>query len=222
MQKGIRLVVTLILGGAIGAVPAFAFAAEQRTKGTAEAGEKPEGGSGKTPAGTVQRPGGGPAAAPLKGDIRLAPGYQAILGLATAMSFEKIKKKFDGLTGDAQVYELGVKLMPEIQNACANKSYSVQDQKRAGCTGNESLKQCMDKLYKHCVENWSLPGFSVGGAQHIPGLPQGGESPSHSTKQFREAAQKTATEARALSQMLNQYASQAEQNAKAFGHGGRR
>ena len=36
-------------------------------------------------------------------------------------------------------------------NNCLTKSYSVQDQQAAGCTGTETLNQCMDKLYKYCI-----------------------------------------------------------------------
>jgi len=39
---------------------------------------------------------------------------------------------------------------PYIKN-CLTKSYSVQDQQSAGCAGTDTVNQCMDKLYKHCI-----------------------------------------------------------------------
>ena len=158
---------------------------------------------------------GQPSAAPLKGEIRLTPTGQrgaAAHRLVRQIKFAKVNKQFNELSGNAQLYEMGVSLMPEIAKACAAEVYTVQDQKAAGCTGNETLNQCMDKLYKYCLENWSVAGISL---PKLPGLPSGG-SPGYSTKQFKEAAQASAAQARALSQMLNQYANQAEQNAKAF------
>lgn len=160
---------------------------------------------------------GKPSAAPLKGEIRLTPTGQrgaAALQLVRQITFKKINTQFSELSGNAKLYEMGVGWMPEIAKACAAKAYTGQDQKAAGCTGNETLNQCMDKLYKYCLENWSVAMISL---PKLPDLdaPSGG-SPGYSTKQFKEAAQASAAQARALSQMLNQYANQAEQNAKAF------
>lgn len=168
-----------------------------------------------TRAGAPQ-PEGKASAAPLKGEIRLSPAGQrgaSARGLVRQIKFDKINKLFAELSGNAKLYEMGVSLMPDIAKACDNKAYTAQDQKAAGCIGTESQNQCMDKLYKYCLENWSVAGFSLPTA--VDGLP-GVQLPGHSTKQFKEAAQASAAQARALSQMLNQYANQAEQNAKVF------
>ena len=108
--------------------------------------------------------------------------------------------------------------MPEIAKACSGKSYSVQDQKAAGCTGNETLNQCMDKLYKHCVETYSVSGISrpIGGVNPLTGSQGNSQTPGFSTKQFQQSAHMTSAEARALSQLLGQYANQVDQNAKAL------
>lgn len=157
-----------------------------------------------------------PAAVPLKGEIKLNPGsVRATTVRPAQVKFEQINKQFAALSGHAQTYEAGVGVMPSIQKSCSTKAYSVQDQKAAGCTGSESLDQCMDKLYKHCVATWSgsTPGLGVGSP--VPGGASGG-GVSVSTKKFKDAAQASAAQARALSQMLSQYALQAEQNAKSF------
>jgi hypothetical protein len=157
-----------------------------------------------------------PAAVPLKGEIKLKPGsVRATTVRPVPVKFDQINKQFGALAGNAQTYEAGVGLMPTIHQTCSTKAYSVQDQKAAGCSGNESLDQCTAKLYKHCVATWS-GGFSIGtGGSPVPGG-SGGVSVSYSTKKFKDAAQASVAQARALSQMLSQYALQAEQNAKSF------
>lgn len=42
---------------------------------------------------------------------------------------------------------------PHVKN-CLAKSYSVQDQQAAGCAGNDTVNQCMDKLYKYCIGSY--------------------------------------------------------------------
>ncbi len=165
-----------------------------------------------------------PAAAadlkPLQKPIQLAPAVKmrtTTPKLMLPVHFEQLAKQFHDLAGNAQEYEVGVATMPEIQKACAEKSYSVQDQMAAGCNGNETLNQCMEKVVHHCIETYSTSGMSwggvsVGGVEIAPG----GSTPTFSTQAFREAAGQTAAQARALSQKLQQYATQAERNAAAW------
>ena len=108
-----------------------------------------------------------------------------------------------------------------MKKTCADKAYTVQDQKAAGCTGADTVDQCAAKLYKHCVATASTPGFNLDlrGGPPIPGNPNpnpGIHTPGFSTQEYLQTAQATAARARALSQMLNQYAFQVEQNAKAL------
>ncbi|MEZ4601468.1 MAG: hypothetical protein R2940_16895 [Syntrophotaleaceae bacterium] len=138
--------------------------------------------------------------------------------LVLPVHFEQLASQYHELAGKAQEYEVGVAMMPEIQKACAEKSYSVQDQAAAGCNGNETLNQCMEKLVRHCIANYaagggiSWGGINIGGTEVAPG----GSTPSFSTESFRKAAEETAAKARALSQKLQQYASQADRNAAAW------
>lgn len=37
---------------------------------------------------------------------------------------------------------------------CANKSYSVQDQQNAGCLGSDTVDQCTNKLFRHCLSRY--------------------------------------------------------------------
>ncbi len=115
------------------------------------AAEERKGAQGKAP-GSSQAVSGGAKAAPLKGEIRLSPGLQRGVGrLMPQQSFDSLKKKYDEFSGNAQKYEYGAAQMPAITKECSTKAYSVQDQKAAGCSENDTLKQCMEKLYKHCV-----------------------------------------------------------------------
>ncbi len=157
-------------------------------------------------------------ARPLKDEIRLSPGLQrGVSGrrVLPQVSFDKLDQKFTEFSGNAKTYESGAKAMPEIAKQCAGKPYSVQDQKAAGCTGTDTLNQCMDKLYKHCIETYSFGGIDLG----LPGQISGespGKIPGFSTKQFQQSAKTAAAQARALSQLLAQYANEVEQNAKAL------
>jgi hypothetical protein len=42
-----------------------------------------------------------------------------------------------------------------VQDCCSpNKSFTVQDQKNAGCTDSDNVKLCMDKVIKHCISQY--------------------------------------------------------------------
>jgi hypothetical protein len=158
---------------------------------------------------------------PLQKPIQLAPAVKMRTKaprLMLPVHFEQLANQYHELAGKAQEYEVGVAMMPEIQKACAEKSYSVQDQAAAGCNGNETLNQCMEKLVRHCISNYTAGGGLSWGGINILGteVAPGGSTPTFSTEAFREAASQTAVKARALSQKLQQYATQAERNAAAW------
>jgi hypothetical protein len=44
---------------------------------------------------------------------------------------------------------------------CSIKAYSVQDQQAAGCKGNDTVEQCMEKLYDFCMSKLNQPGFQA-------------------------------------------------------------
>jgi hypothetical protein len=124
-----------------------------------------------------------------------------------------LNQKFTEFSGSAKSYESGSKTMTEVViKQCSDKSFTVQDQQAAGCTGTESLNQCMEKLYKHCVKTYSVAGLNLGGLNVID--KSSGRIPGFSTQQFLQSVQTAAAQARALSQLLNQYANEVEQNAK--------
>ncbi len=138
----------------------------------------------------------GSAAEPLKGEIRLSPGKVRAMG-SMLITLDGLNQKFTEFSRKAGGYEYGAKARSKIAKQCASKAYTVQDQKAAGCTGSDTVDQCMDKLYEHCLKVSSNPnGRDV------------------STLEFQEWAKRAAAEARALSRMLNQYADQADQTAK--------
>lgn len=158
---------------------------------------------------------------PLQKPIRLAPAVKMRAKapkLMLPVHLEQLAQQFHDLSAKAQEYEVGVAFMPEIQKACAEKSYSVQDQVAAGCNGNETLNQCMEKLVHHCVATYSTSSGLSWGSVNAPWgeIAPGGSTPTFSAQAFREAASQTATQARSLSQKLQQYATQAERNAAAW------
>jgi len=166
--------------------------------------------------GQEKSPRGGGSAAPLQGVIRLGPGTARGSGspIVPKIGFNMLDQKFTEFSGSAKTYESGAKTMTEVvTKQCSEKAYTVQDQQAAGCTGNESLNQCMEKLYKHCIKTYSAA------AVNFPGLGLDRASkrlPGFSTQQFLQSANTAAAQARAISQLLNQYANEVEQNAKSL------
>lgn len=165
------------------------------------------------------------SAGPLKGIVKLTPALRMrakAKKIRLLVTLEQLRKQFAQMDQMAQEYEMGVATMPEIQKQCADKSYSVQDQMDAGCNGNETLNQCMEKLVAHCMANFSTPGVAIGGWSGTNvggtnvGSTEGVSVPSISVESFRQAAKQTAAQAKALSQKLNLYAGQAERNANAW------
>jgi hypothetical protein len=143
---------------------------------------------------------GGATSAPLKGAIRLNPAMQGsmVAGYARRwMTIGEIDRKESEFTNATGGYESGLKHRLRAVQECSTKSYSVQDQIAAGCSGSEPLSQCMDKLYRHCLATT---------IQHDGGA----------TKNFPQSAAAAAARARALSEALIRYATEAEQNAKRF------
>jgi hypothetical protein len=42
-----------------------------------------------------------------------------------------------------------------VQDCCSpNKSFTVQDQKNAGCTNSDNVSLCMEKVIKHCISKY--------------------------------------------------------------------
>ena len=42
-----------------------------------------------------------------------------------------------------------------VQDCCSpNKSFTVQDQKNAGCTNSDNVSLCMEKVIKHCISQY--------------------------------------------------------------------
>lgn len=169
-----------------------------------------------------------PSAAPLKGELRVNPGTTRVGAAQVALpqtSVDVLTQKFNEMSGKGKAYEAMAKAIPDIAKQCSQKAYSVQDQKAAGCAATDSVQQCTDKLVRHCIENFSsvstlpgigLPSGSLEGTRLGSGGKAAGQKVGFSTKEFQQTAQAAAADARALSQLLNLYASQVEQGAKAL------
>jgi len=138
----------------------------------------------------------GSAAKPLKGEIRLSPGK--FRPISMPITLEGINQKIAEFSRRVNGYEYGVTARTQIARQCASNAYTVADQKAVGCTGTDTVDQCMDKLYEQCLKTSSNQGRNV------------------TIQEFQESAKAVAVEARALSRMLNQYADQADQAVKAL------
>ncbi len=68
-------------------------------------------------------------------------------------AYSKIKFRDcpSGWFGLEEVYYSGLN---SYVKRCAKKSYSVQDQKNAGCLGSETVDQCTNKLFRYCLSRY--------------------------------------------------------------------
>lgn len=134
------------------------------------------------------------ATSPLRGNIRLDTGVFARLGVPALAKVDsnELSQKFSSFSSLANEWERDAKQLLAFEKSCSSpsKSYSVQDQMAAGCTGSDTLSQCMNKLYKQCVRE------------------------SFDTHIFLSRAQMTSGEARNMSQLLIQYANDLETYSK--------
>lgn len=137
----------------------------------------------------------GSAAEPLKGEIRMSPGK--LRPISMPITLDGLNQRFTEFSRKATGYEYGATARTRIARQCAGKAYTVQDQRAVGCTGSDTVDQCMDKLYHHCLTTTSNPGGR-----------------DVTTQEFQASAQAAALEARSLSRMLNQFADQADQAVK--------
>jgi hypothetical protein len=134
-----------------------------------------------------------------KGDIRLDPRARAVTqwtNLRLPIRLAALQKEFNNLRYPAKYYEGGAKKIPEVARNCANQAYSAQYQTAAGCTEDDTVGQCREKLLKHCVGAWH---------GHIPAVHD-----LVSTHEIKLFSAKVATKARHLSRQLNRYANEAE------------
>lgn len=140
---------------------------------------------------------GGMRNAPLAGEIRLGAGQMFSLNLRSTVvfiSFDTLQKQVAQFLGHAGQYESGAKTMQAVAKSCANKAYSVQDQKNAGCGGTETLDQCTAKLFKHCVKTYAGAGGGGAGPSSSPNLTSAqasspGNPLEEQMKQFAKMAQ---------------------------------
>jgi hypothetical protein len=59
------------------------------------------------------------------------------------------------LPGTWELYYTGGEYRTYVKGCCSeNKSFSVQDQQAAGCANSDTVKQCMDKLVKSCINKF--------------------------------------------------------------------
>jgi len=51
-----------------------------------------------------------------------------------------------------ELYYIDPRYRNHVQGCCSQqKSFSIQDQKAAGCADSDTVKQCMDKLVRNCI-----------------------------------------------------------------------
>ena len=74
-----------------------------------------------------------------------------------------------------------------VEGCCSpTKSFSVQDQQAAGCANSDTVKQCMDKLMKHCISCDSIAAIKDEIKTRLKKTQEKSNNISIRTKQFSE------------------------------------
>ena len=95
---------------------------------------------------------------PLITDIKVNPARMRQTALTLAVPFEELDNamKRVKMKYGAWAYIEGI---PDwVENNCANKSYTADEQKEAGCLGSDTVDACTEKLFWHCFQSshyWS-------------------------------------------------------------------
>lgn len=149
-----------------------------------------------------QRSRAAPAAVPLKSEIRVSSGTLRGSTLSLPVSLDGLHERLQKFqSGPAANYQRMAGALSRVAENCASKTYSVAEQKAAGCAGSDTVDQCGAKLYRRCLDTNTSPVR---------------EGKDFTRAQFQDSAKGAAAEAQAMSEILARYAAQAEQAAKTF------
>lgn len=181
-HKHDRPKMALVLALAIAVVPVFATAAEQQIGGKTIQPVLPL--AGKTQL--------------LAGPIQMQP--SKVRKLATpkpappAVEISEVKTVCNATVGGYTSYHYMLGTIKNVVKHCSTANYSVQDQQAAGCKGSDTLDQCHEKLFNHCVS-------TSGGYQ----------------MKFRGEAEKELASARKLAQIAQALANHTEYMLNTYG-----
>jgi len=88
---------------------------------------------------------------PLGGVMRLNPSkFGARAAAGPAVSITGIQTACSAV--DPNRYAQLLRTIQNKENLCAAASYSVEDQRSAGCSGADTVDQCQTKLYNYCMD----------------------------------------------------------------------
>lgn len=84
--------------------------------------------------------------------------YPALLKTDTKAERMELEAALKDATSKEHSVYLALWYYQHHVNQCAQKQYTVEEQKQAGCLGTDTLDQCSSKLFNHCVgSNKSFP-----------------------------------------------------------------
>ena len=92
-----------------------------------------------------------PSSAPLQGVMRLNPSkFGARAASAPGVSVQSIQDAC--LAIDKNRYAQALRDIQNKENLCATATYSIDDQRTAGCRSADTEDQCQTKLYNYCMD----------------------------------------------------------------------
>jgi hypothetical protein len=97
----------------------------------------------------VQGPG------PQKGPIQANPAffealYHALLNTDLGWDTSRLHFVLDMAKKDSETMFQSLVVYQKNAKSCATRLYTIEDQKKAGCLGTDTLNQCSTKLFDHC------------------------------------------------------------------------
>lgn len=89
---------------------------------------------------------------PLMTEIKANPALLKKVMIPPSVPYEDLKVAMDRVKGAYVSWHYIEGVLAWASKNCAAKSYSIDDQKAAGCLGTDTVDVCTEKLFQHCVQ----------------------------------------------------------------------
>jgi hypothetical protein len=92
-------------------------------------------------------------ARPLVTEIKVSPARINSSAILLTVPYEELRKAMEHLKGAYFGWDYIDGVTDWLEKNCAGKSYTVDQQKAAGCLGTDTVDACTEKLYQHCFQS---------------------------------------------------------------------
>ncbi|MCG2750319.1 MAG: hypothetical protein L6301_00565 [Desulfobacteraceae bacterium] len=92
-------------------------------------------------------------ARPLVTEIKVSPARINTSAIVLTVPYEELRKAMEHVKGAYFGWDYINGVTDWLQQNCSGKSYTVDEQKAAGCLGTDTVDACTEKLYQHCFQS---------------------------------------------------------------------